>query len=575
MTRLRHLVSACAVMLSVAACARPGSVAGSTPAPSAAYDLIIANGKVVDGTGNPWFRGDIGVRGDRIVAIRPAGGLANVAATRRVDATGLVVAPGFIDIQAHSWEALLWQDGRVVSKVTQGVTTEILGEATTPAPSNENLETLEGFGSMAPKRADLQRSFRGDRGFATWLRALEAHGNSINVGSYLGATTVRTFVMGQRPGPANANELDQMRRVVRNAMEDGAFGISSALIYPPGSYAGTAELVEMAKAMAPYQGKYITHMRSEDDSLFQAMDEAFRIGKDGGVAIDIYHLKASNRRNWGKAPAMVAKIDSARATGFDVGATMYPYPFSGNNLGECFPDWASENGKLFDNLKDPATRARIVKEMADPNGAPLCQVEGPGAYMVADFRKPEYARFEGKRVNEIAEALGKPWPDAIVEIILGEGRDLSKINFTMSEENVRMQLKYPWVVIGTDAGGYDPDSTNVVVHPRSYGSYPRILGRYVREQKLLTLEDAVRKMSSAVAARIGVRDRGMLREGMLADVVVFDERTIIDNATPERPHQISTGVKHVWVNGVQVLADGRHTGAKPGRAVRGGGWKGY
>ena len=214
-------------------------------------------------------------------------------------------------------------------------------------------------------------------------------------------------------------------------------------------------------------------------------------------------------------------------------------------------------------------------EMADPNGAPLCQVEGPGAYMVADFRMPEYARFEGKRVSEIAEALGKPWPDAIVEIILGEGRDLSKINFTMSEENVRMQLKYPWVVIGTDAGGYDPDSTKVVVHPRSYGSYPRILGRYVREQKLLTLEDAVRKMSSAVAARIGVRDRGMLREGMLADVVVFDERTIIDNATPERPHQISTGVKHVWVNGVQVLADGRHTGAKPGRAVRGGGWKGY
>ena len=504
-----------------------------------------------------------------------SGGLSSAAATRRVDATDLVVAPGFIDIQAHSWEALLWQDGRVVSKVTQGVTTEILGEATTPAPSNENLETLEGLASMAPKRADLQRSFRGDRGFATWLRALEAHGNSINVGSYLGATTVRTFVMGQRPGPANANELDQMRRVVRNAMEDGAFGISSALIYPPGSYAGTAELVEMAKAMAPYQGKYITHMRSEDDSLFQAMDEAFRIGKDGGVAIDIYHLKASNRRNWGKAPAMVAKIDSARATGFDVGATMYPYPFSGNNLGECFPDWASENGKLFDNLKDPATRARIVKEMADPNGAPLCQVEGPGAYMVADFRKPEYARFEGKRVNEIAEALGKPWPDAIIEIILGERRDLSKINFTMSEENVRMQLKYPWVVIGTDAGGYDPDSTNVVVHPRSYGSYPRILGRYVREQKLLTLEDAVRKMSSAVAARIGVRDRGMLREGMLADVVVFDERTIIDNATPERPHQISTGVKHVWVNGVQVLADGRHTGAKPGRAVRGGGWKGY
>jgi len=573
MTIVRHAF-VLAGFLSVAGCARQPIT--SAPSGSGAYDLIISNGKVVDGTGNQWFYGDVGIRGDRIVAVRPAGGLRSAQAARRVDATGLVVAPGFIDIQAHSWDALLWKDGRVVSKVTQGVTTEILGESTTPAPANDKLDSLivpgEGW---PPERAAMQKNFRGDRGFAAWLAAMEKHGNSVNAGSYLGATTVRAFVMGQKPGPADASQLDEMRKIVRNAMEDGAFGISTALIYPPGSYAGTAELIEMAKAMAPYQGKYITHMRSEDDSLFQAMDEAFRIGREGGVGVDIYHLKASNRRNWDKAPAMVAKIDSARRAGLDVAATMYPYPFSGNNLGECFPDWASEDGKLFDNLKNPATRARIVKEMADPNGAPLCQREGPGGYMVVDFKKPEYAKYEGKRISEIAADLKKPWPEAIIEIILGEGRDLSKLNFTMSEDNVRMQIRYPWVAIGTDAGGFDPDSAKGLTHPRAYGSYPRILGRYVRELGILTLEDAVRKFSSAVALRLGLRDRGLLREGMFADVVVFDEKTIIDVATPDKPHQISTGVKHVWVNGVQVLADGKHTGAKPGRAVRGNGWKGY
>ena len=561
--------------IALGACAKAGQFGSGEPIAPGGYDLVIANGKIVDGTGNPWFYGDVGIRGDRIVTVRPAGALRAATAARRVDATGLVVAPGFIDIQAHSWDALLWRDGRVVSKVTQGVTTEILGEATTPAPANDMLDSLvDSDDRMPPARAALQQSFRGEHGFASWLRAMEQHGNSVNVGSYLGATTVRALVMGQRPGAANASQLAEMRAIVKNAMVDGAFGISSALIYPPGSFAATAELIEMAKAMSPYQGKYITHMRSEDDSLFEAMDEAFRIGREGGVAVDIYHLKASNSRNWGKAPAMVAKIDSARRSGFDVGATMYPYPFSGNNLGECIPDWASENGKLLENLNNPAARARIVREMADPNGAPLCQREGPGAYMVVDFRKPEHARFEGKRVSEIAQMLGRPWPEAIVDVILAEGRDVSKINFTMSEENVRMQIVKPWVVIGTDAGGFDPDSAKGLVHPRAYGSYPRILGRYVRELRLLTLEDAIRKMSSAVALRLGMRDRGLLREGMLADVVVFDETAIIDVATPDNPHQVSPGVKHVWVNGVQVLANGTHTGAKPGRAVRGNGWKG-
>jgi N-acyl-D-amino-acid deacylase len=532
------------------------------------YDVVIENGRVVDGTGNPWMYADVGIKGDRIATIAPRGALHDRTARTRIDAHGHVVAPGFIDIQNHSWDNVLWKDGRIPSMVTQGVTSVILGEATTPAPSNDKVEALTGLSKMDTTRARLQRSFRGEDGFGHWLDAIGRHPNSVNAGSYLGATTVRAYAVGQSAAPPTAAQLDTMRAVVRNAMRNGAFGISSALIYPPGSYARTPELIEMAKAMAPYHGAYITHMRSESDSLLEAMDEAFRIAREGGVQLDIYHLKTAGRRNWGKAAAMVAKIDSARAAGLDVGATMYPYAYSGNNLGACVPDWASENGKLFDNLRDSTTRARMVREMSDPKGTPYCQIEGPTSYMVADLRKPENANYEGKYLSDIAADMRTPWPDAVVALMLSEGRDPSKINFGMSEENVRMQIQRPWVVIGTDAGGYDPDSTKRVVHPRSYGTYPRILGRFVREEKLLTLEDAVRKMTGGVAARLGLRDRGLLREGMFADVVVFDDAAIIDLSTPEKPHQLSRGVEQVFVNGVQVVRDGKHTGATPGKVLR-------
>jgi len=555
----------------LAACA----TAGRHPsAPPPTYDVVITHAKIVDGTGNPWFYGDVAVRNDFIVRVAPDGALRDSGAAKHIDAQGRVLAPGFIDIQGQSYEVLLTGDGLDVSKITQGVTTEILGEGTTPAPVNDKVLATLPASDTADRR--LLAPFAGDHGFGKWLDAMEAHRNSVNVGSFLGAATVRVYAKGQATGAPSAAELDTMRAVVRRAMQDGAFGIASALIYPPGSFAGTDELAEMAKAMAPYHGVYITHMRSEENTLLEAIDEALAIGRRGGVPVEIYHLKAAGPRNWAKAPAMVAKIDSARAAGQDVGATMYPYAASGNNLSACLPQWASADGKLLENLKDPAMRAKIIAAETDmgPNAPDLCQTVGPERIMVVGLTTPAYKQYDGWRLDRIAAALNKPWGETLVDIVIAEEDRPGKITFSMTEENVAMQLARPWVVIGTDAGGSNPDSARDIVHPRGYGSYPKILGRYVREQHLLTLEDAVRKMTSAVAARLSLFDRGIIREGMYADLVLFDPATVIDKATFDKPHQVSVGIIDVWVNGIQVLRDGAPTGARPGIVVRGPGYVG-
>ncbi len=558
------------VLASVVGCASAGAPSTGDQAPNndAPYDLVIANGRIVDGTGSAWFYGDVGIRGDRIARVMRRGAVPAMRGLRTLDATGMVVAPGFIDIQAGG--NYVSGDGRDVSKVTQGITTEIFGEAYTSAPISEL-----SLRDMTPGAAASARQFMGPHGFDTWLRAMEAHGITPNVGSFVGASTLRTYGMGMSMGAAPAAQLDSMRTAMRRAMEDGALGLGTALIYPPGNFASTEELIEIAKAMAPYGGLYITHMRSEADQVLESMDEAIRIGKEGGVPVEIYHLKAAGTRNWPKAQAMLNKIDSARKSGFDVQANMYPYTAGGTGLAACLPPFASEDGKLMQNLSDPVMRAKIRAEVVKPTSywESLCEQATPQGVLITALRNPANQKYSGKRLGEIMTGMGEDWLDTVMDLLKAENGNIGTIYFLMSEDNVKLFLKQPYMKIGTDAGGTDPDSTRSLVHPRSYGTYPRILGKYVRDENVLSLEEAIRKMTSAVATRLVIPDRGLLRPGMHADVVVFDAQRIQENSTYEKPLQLSTGMKAVFVNGVEVVRDGRHTGAKPGRIVRGAAWR--
>jgi dihydroorotase/N-acyl-D-amino-acid deacylase len=531
-------------------------------------DVLITGGRIVDGTGNPWFRGDVGIAGGRIAAIAPRGTVDPASARELVGAEGHVVAPGFIDLQSHSITEFL-TDGRSVSKVTQGVTTEIMGEGWTPAPRGGRVDTT-GVRGFVDLPRELEPTMATWSRFGDWLAHMGDVGLSVNYGSFLGGGTLREYVKGWERGPASPAETDTMRRVVREALDDGAFGVATALIYPPGSYATDDELVAVCETLAERDGLYVTHVRSESHGLLEALADAIGLGRRTGCRIEIFHLKAFGERNWDKIPRAIELIDEARAEGIDVAANMYPYAAACTGLAAALPPWAAEDGRLLDNLADPVTRERIRAELVDPSPGwePLASLSGPGGVLVGELTSERNRHLSNRRLSEIAAARDQEWPDCLIDLVLEEARSVHVVYFGMSEDNLPLQLRQPWMKVATDANGVDPaDPGSGAPHPRSYGTYPRVLARYVRDEDALPLEDAIRKMTSAVADRLGLRDRGLLRVGMAADVVVFDPLTVQDHSTYDDPHRLSTGVRDVWVNGVQVLRDGAHTGATPGRLV--------
>ncbi|HVK02001.1 MAG TPA: D-aminoacylase [Armatimonadaceae bacterium] len=535
-------------------------------------DVLIVGGRIIDGSGNPWRFGDVAIKDDRIVAIAPPGRIGREGAATVVDARGKVVAPGFIDIQSHSLHPL-YRDGRVVSKITQGVTTEILGELWTPGPfGGRRKDPFPAFQGSEALDAESRTWAR----FSDWLRSYEQRGAAVNVGSFVGGATVREWACAWDADPATPAQTEEMRRVTAEAMEDGAFGIAPALIYPPSSFSTDEELTAVAEVVGRYGGVYIVHLRSEGEGFLEALEATLALSRDADCPVEVYHFKASGEANWPKYARAIERIDRARGEGIDVTADMYPYPASGTGLSVLIPDWASEGGRLWENLRDPEARKRIHAEMLDPssssgdfsgNESGARESRRSDHVMPLGFEKEENRRYAGMRLTEIAVEQGKDWAATAIDLLLSEGQRISTVFFSMSEENVRLGLAQSWVKVSSDAGGIDPAGQTTPVHPRGYGTFPRVLGKYVREEGILSLEEGVRKMTSAVADRIDLKGRGLLREGFIADVVVFDPDTIADRATFTEPHQLSVGVEQVFVNGVRVVQDGAVTGALPGRCV--------
>ncbi|HEX6537008.1 MAG TPA: D-aminoacylase [Gemmatimonadaceae bacterium] len=533
----------------LAACATAGRPSLEPP-----YDLLIVHGRIVDGTGNPWFYGDVAIRGDRIARVGP--GLDHARARRVIDARGMVVSPGFIDMLGHSERTLLAHP-QALSKITQGITSEITGEVT----------------SVWPVVRDTTRGGSGDppwSSLAGYFHELERRGTAINLGTYIGAGSVRSAVMGDASRRPTPEELSRMGDLVEQGMRDGAMGFSTGLIYPPSTWFTTDELTMLARRAAAYGGGYASHIRSEGPKLLDALREAIAIGTGAGTWIEIRHLKASGAPNWGKMPAALALIDSARSAGVDIAADQYPYTASGTGLSAILPSWVQAGGvdSMLARLGDSTVRARLRAErLSSPVDA-----RAPDQVLINEVESDSLRAYEGKMLDEVGRMRHEDPYDAAYDILIADHGATSAIYFTMSEEDVRLAMREPWVSVGQDAGAVTPDSASGGRgHPRGFGTFPRILGRYVREDSVLTLPQAVRKMTSLAAQRVGLDERGVLKRGLYADVVVFDPATIIDHATYEQPQQLSTGVRWVVVNGVLVLDDGKPTGALPGRALLGPG----
>jgi len=533
------------------------------------FDLVITHGHIIDGTDSPWYSGDIGIRDGRIAAI---GNLSDAARKRTVDAKGRVVAPGFIDMLGQS-EATILVDPRLPSKIYQGITTEITGEGGSAAPLNDAIIAADRAGYEHYKINPDWRTFR------QFFARLEKQGIGINLASYVGATQVRRMVLGDADVQPTPEQLEKMKALVRDAMRDGAVGVSTSLMYAPAPYAKTEEIIALASEASKFGGIYATHMRNESDSVLESIDEAVHIGREAHIPVEIWHFKVAGKANFGRMPELVARVNKARAEGVDVEADTYAYTAWFNSMSAFVPAWAHDGGdaKLIERLKDPATRARIRKDMETPSkdwDNEWDEISGPQDVMISVVQNPTLKKFQGKRLTEVAKTLNKDAMDALFDLLIEDKAFTECAVFGMSEPDVALALEQPWVSVDNDSSGTSPEGIlgEEHPHPRAYGTFPRILRKYVREEKKLTLEEAIRKFSALPAQRMRLTDRGVLKLGMWADVVVFDPETVRDVATFDDPNRLSEGMEYVLINGVPVIENGKMTGALPGKVLRGAGY---